>query len=524
MQRPAGRVLAAILFTDMVNSTAVAEELGDRRWKALVGAHHRIVRRELKRQGGTELDTAGDGFFASFREPAPAIACACAIAEAVPDLGIRIRAGIHFGECERMGKKLGGITVVVGARIMAIAGPGEVLVSATAAELARGAGFGVEDRGMHTLKGVEDEWRVMAVTSVDGVPRPALIADDEARARRDRIDPSKTSSRRRVPAVIAAVAVALIIITSITLVRRSSTLVPPEGSLARIKSSGEGFDQIAPLGPQAFPVGMAAGAGRLWVANVGNQTLVEVEPSTGATQVIGTPTSPTGVAFGEDRVWVTYGFSSDQRRRIDALDPANSATAPAPFSVPAGSYPITVGDNAIWVADPLGSSLTRYDPVTNQTSSIALPPGSGPVDLAVAEVPSPIVWVAAGREADVFRIDPSAQGAGFDTFGTGGNVPTALAIGPDGTVWITSSGDDAVIALSPGGTAKLHETIGDQCDAPAEIAATGDGVWVSCSASHAVVRLDPATGEVVATLPVAGPPGPLAVDEQGNVWVGVQSG
>ncbi len=182
MQRSGGRTLAAVLFTDMVDSTAIAEELGDRRWKALVHEHHRIVRRAIKRFGGTEHDTAGDGFFASFKEPASAIACACEATEAVRALGVEIRAGIHFGECEHMGKKLGGITVVVGARIMSLGGAGDVLVSSTAAELSRGAGFGFADRGMHRLKGVEDEWHVFAATAVDGKPRPDPLDATEARA------------------------------------------------------------------------------------------------------------------------------------------------------------------------------------------------------------------------------------------------------------------------------------------------------------------------------------------------------
>src|SRR4029077_13310300 len=119
------------------------------------------------RFGGTEQDTAGDGFFATFPEPASAIGCACAVSDEGRALAIQIRTGVHFGECERVGKKLGGITVVVAARVMALGGAGDVLVSRTASELARGAGFGFEDRGSHVLKGVEDAFQVMAVTTWD---------------------------------------------------------------------------------------------------------------------------------------------------------------------------------------------------------------------------------------------------------------------------------------------------------------------------------------------------------------------
>src|ERR687897_52069 len=125
-RRSGARVLAAVLFTDIVDSSVLAGQIGDRRWKEVIARHHAIVRRALKRYGGSELDTAGDGFFASFREPAAAIRCACAIADGVRSLGLDIRAGIHFGEAEQVGGKLAGVSVVVGARVAALAGPGAV--------------------------------------------------------------------------------------------------------------------------------------------------------------------------------------------------------------------------------------------------------------------------------------------------------------------------------------------------------------------------------------------------------------
>src|SRR5512132_2318488 len=139
MRRRSGtRVLAAVLFTDIVDSSAVASRVGDARWKELIARHHAIVRRELKRFGGRELDTAGDGFYASFGEPAAAIRCACAAAESVRELGIEIRAGVHFGECEQLKEKLGGIAVVVGARVMSLGGAGDVLVTASTSSLVAG--------------------------------------------------------------------------------------------------------------------------------------------------------------------------------------------------------------------------------------------------------------------------------------------------------------------------------------------------------------------------------------------------
>jgi pimeloyl-ACP methyl ester carboxylesterase len=157
------RALATILFTDLVDSTRHASNLGDKRWRDLLERHHEAIRRELTRFRGRELDTAGDGFFASFDGPARAIRCAAAAIDAVRPLGIEIRAGVHTGECERVGEKLGGIAVHIGARIATAAAPGEVLVSSTVKDLVAGSGIAFQDRGRHQLKGIQDAWHLFAV-------------------------------------------------------------------------------------------------------------------------------------------------------------------------------------------------------------------------------------------------------------------------------------------------------------------------------------------------------------------------
>jgi len=159
----ADRVLATVLFTDIVASTAKAAELGDTGWRELLHAHHALIRRQLVRFRGRELDTAGDGFFASFDGPARAIRCASAISESVGELGLEVRAGLHTGECEQMNGKVGGIAVHIGARVAAEAAPGEVLVSSTVKDLVAGSGIAFRDRGAVELKGVPGEWRLFAV-------------------------------------------------------------------------------------------------------------------------------------------------------------------------------------------------------------------------------------------------------------------------------------------------------------------------------------------------------------------------
>ena len=164
ISRPAvDRVLATVLFIDIVGSTERAAGLGDRKWRDLLGAYYALVRRELARFRGREVDTAGDGFFATFDGPARGIRCAGAIAAAVGSLGIEVRAGLHTGECEIVGEKIAGIAVHIGARIAALARPAEVLVSNTVRDLVAGSGLEFEERGHHTLKGVPGEWRLYAV-------------------------------------------------------------------------------------------------------------------------------------------------------------------------------------------------------------------------------------------------------------------------------------------------------------------------------------------------------------------------
>jgi class 3 adenylate cyclase len=158
-------VLATVMFTDIVGSTEKQAAIGDRAWKELVQRHHQIVRSALQRWRGVERDTAGDGFFATFDGPARAIRCAREIVEAMPSVGMAVRAGLHIGECEVIDGKVGGLAVSIGARVASQAGPSQVLISQTIKDLVAGSGFSYEDAGEHELKGVPGTWRLWAVSS-----------------------------------------------------------------------------------------------------------------------------------------------------------------------------------------------------------------------------------------------------------------------------------------------------------------------------------------------------------------------
>ena len=156
------RVLVTLLFTDLVGSTRLAATLGDRRWSLLLRAHHGRVRELLDRWGGSEVDDAGDGFFATFDAATPAVLCATAVAASLAELGLKVRAGLHTGECIRDAGKVRGIAVHAGARVVGQASPGEVLVTRTVRDVAAGSDLVFEDRGSHELRGLQGQWQLYA--------------------------------------------------------------------------------------------------------------------------------------------------------------------------------------------------------------------------------------------------------------------------------------------------------------------------------------------------------------------------
>jgi class 3 adenylate cyclase/tetratricopeptide (TPR) repeat protein len=204
------RFLATVLFTDIVGSTERAAEMGDRRWRDVLESHHALIRAELERFRGREINTAGDGFLAAFDDPERAIRCACAIRAAVQALGIEIRSGLHSGEVQVMGEDVGGIAVHIGARVAAKAKAGDVLVSSTVRDLVTGSGLSFEDRGAHVLKGVPGHWRIFAVSN-GGTPAIATHTTTGQRAIR-RLRPPSRAWRRAITAVTVALALGLAVL------------------------------------------------------------------------------------------------------------------------------------------------------------------------------------------------------------------------------------------------------------------------------------------------------------------------
>jgi basic membrane protein A len=240
-------VLTTLVFTDIVSSTEIAEEMGDRRWQELLSRHYQIIRRTLRDHQGKELDTAGDGLFARFDSPGAAIRWASAAVDAVRELGIAIRVGIHIGEAEVLQGKLSGVNVHAAARTMALAGAGQIFVTSSVRDIVRGSGFGFEERGVHELRGLEGEWHLFEVASIDGTPRAAPPSSDEARARRDAIEPPPLVKRRstRLASIVAGAA-AIVAGAVLALVFTMG------GKSSALSRSGCEVTQYAPLNDHSF--------------------------------------------------------------------------------------------------------------------------------------------------------------------------------------------------------------------------------------------------------------------------------
>jgi YVTN family beta-propeller protein len=491
--------LATVLFTDIVGSSEIASDLGDRRYRVLIARHHALVRRELKRFRGREIDTAGDGFFAAFDAPAKGVRCASAISDGVRRLGIEIRAGLHVGEAEVLGRKLGGTAVHIAARVMGSAGPGDVLVTGTLRDLTPGSGFAFSHRGRHSLKGVPGEWDLYAVTALDGQERDGPADPAEAAAIREAIQPPPLLQRRggrvALGAALLAAAVAIPVVAlstrggqgaapSLAGVDRLVRIDPGTGKLAgaiRIGRNPEGVavtegvvwvtisgnDTVSRIDPGLNrvdrtiqvgkgPAGVAAGsateggADRVWVANTGNTTVSTIDPRTGNAITIDitagrkapAPLPPSvsgGIVLGEGAVWIRG--DEGNMTRLDPVTGEQTAFVAHTLSDRA----FAAGEGAFWAG---GDSLQRFDPKrpTEPVAEVHLPEASGaPTGVAVG---GGSVWVCT-TGGNLLRIDPTTNQVVGSPISVGLR-PTGIAVG-QGSVWVTS-GDGTIQRIFMGGS------------------------------------------------------------------------
>jgi YVTN family beta-propeller protein len=494
-RRASRRVLATVLFTDIVDSSRIAGELGDRRWKTLLGRHHDAVRRELRRHGGRELDTAGDGFFASFDSQDAAIRCAGAVVESVQRLGIDVRAGIHAGQAEVLGSKLGGVAVHICARVMGLAGPAEVLVTSVIKDLVAGAGFAFADRGEHPLKGIEGSWHVWQVTSVER-PLPPPLSPDEAARRRAVLEPPPPP-RRFVLVTIAGLLVVVVVLVGLAVFRR--------GSAAPARAAAPPTHLLLKLDPRTgrvlarIPIGLPA-------------------PQSDGLSTI--PRLPHGVAVGEGSVWVT-NENSDTVTRIDPVHDRVTATIRV-----RSPDAIAVVPGAVWVSGD-GTPATWINPGDNGPVEIALPaplaeglavdadPDTGtafftgePCTQCVANAPVTVAQLARSTEV-------------LDTVSLGHEFSSSAVLATPDVVWVTAGSNLYRIERA---TSKVSDPIHIEAESLGQLAIepSSGHVWlttlVANGQSGEAVEIDPATRRIVARQPIGCCPGAIAIGG-GFIWV-----
>jgi class 3 adenylate cyclase/streptogramin lyase len=514
-RRTVGVGLSAVLFTDIVGSTPIAAEMGNTRYGELVARHHRILRRLIGRFGGHEIDTAGDGFFVSFERPADAIRCAVEASESVRELGIELRAGVSFGEVETMSGKPGGLVVNTAARVMSVAGPGEVLVPSSVRDIVPGSGIMFAEHGVHQLKGLEGDYRLFKVTGVDGkevIPPPEA---EEAAERRREIFP--TGAGRRGPLIAGLVAGALAVIVVATLLLTGGTPERPSGPVAFENAVGRVDPETGRVvGEVALPAGteksgfdytdhpFAVGEGGAWLLRP--PVLLHVDPRHHEVREppiqVGLGSSQT-VATGFDAVWVL----SD--RTVLRVNPATDE--PAPFLVIPARPGITafnfVLDRAIWVSISDGT-LIRLDPRTQARAQVN-------IGLSVDRI-------AATTDA-IWAVDLIAgQATPFDRETL---ERTGRSIRIEGNIdQITGEGHDLWVLDRGVGTVTRIDTRTGEADVarvgmdPTDMAFGLGAVWVG-DRGGSLFRVDPAT-LATTEIPVGAEVRGVAVDDQdGSLWV-----
>jgi class 3 adenylate cyclase/streptogramin lyase len=519
MQRRTAGGLGAVLFTDIVGSTPIAAEMGNTRWGELVSRHHRIVRRQIGRFGGREVDTAGDGFFVTFERPADAIRCAVATADAVRDLGIEIRAGVSFGELETVGRKPGGLVVNTAARVMSVAGPGEVLVPASVKDIVPGAGISFDEHGVHQLKGLEGAFRLFKVAGVDGKELPPPPEAEEAAERRREIFPA---AARRTPLLVGLGAGAVAVIVAAAFVvpglvadepaaRRG--VGPLRHAVARIDvESGDvrspiSLGRIGPLDPGAFSVDhpLAVGEGGVWLMQP--PILLHIDPlheEVRSDQIdVGLGQTQT-VVTGFDAVWA---LSARTLYRIhpgtDELE--EFLVLPVPPGIT--TWSLALGD-AIWVGVSDGT-LVRADPLTGARDQV----DTGLSIDAIAAT-SDGLWVADILAGAVFRFDPDTLGRAGRPVEIRGSLDRMVGLG--NTLWILDRRAGVVTRIDAVSRSVSDPTrVGDE---PTDIAVGLGAVWVG-DLDGSVYRVDASTLEVQ-EFPVGAEVLGVAVDDAaGSVWV-----
>jgi class 3 adenylate cyclase len=530
MRERSGHVLATVLFTDIVDSSKLARELGDARWRVLLAHHHAIVRRALKRNHGKEIDNAGDGFFASFPDQVDAIRCACTISDGVRELGIEVRAGCHVGQAEVIGHKLGGVTIHAASRVMSEAGPSEVLISGMVKDLVPASGFGFTDRGERELKGIEGTWHLYAVTAVDGEERPPPLDAEEAARRRESIQAPTLVERRWGRIGIAAAVVAVMVGASLLFFGRSK---PPEplqilpSSVVRIDPATNDVIADVPVAEPGAGQIVAVPPNQVWVLSHNSQVVSIIDTTTN-----GTPFGPVPVGMGGQAGSEASGFGMvsdfgsvyvaplNNGRIIERFDPGDRTAPPKIFPTPGTTGRLASGGGRLWVPVTRACCwhVVAMDPETGHTSCDAKTDGYavgyGEGAVWVVNLDFTVSWITPRVGRPTCRSEP------IRLPGINGE-PSGIGFG-FGFVWVADSEAGVVYKIDP----TTHEVVkriavsdpgsGYQSD----IVALDGSMWVASPATDTIERINPVTDKVDATIHLAYAPQDLVV-ANGSLWATV---
>jgi class 3 adenylate cyclase len=469
MSRRGRSQLVTILFTDIVGSSDIAVAVGDRRWKALLEAHNRIVRRALRRHGGKELDTAGDGFFAVFDRQAESIRCAVEIVDGVREIGLEVRAGLHVGEAELIGGKVGGVAVHTGARVGAVGGPGEVVVSSVLRDLVPGAGIDFQDLGDRRLKGVPEEVRLWSVRSVNGVDVAEPLGPVDAAERRDKVPLSQTRRAALVVGAAAGLAVIVGLVGFLAMVQEEPTPGAPTvapiqpNTLIRIDPASMRIEARYQL--SGDPLDIEFSVGRVWILEDG--ILEVLTPGASELERTGLGFKPCsiapahkGVIVGDCEEHELYRVDADLRVRRWTDVPASGGFI-QPLETSGG----------LWVLVSFGRSQDRVyhiEPITGEVlDTTVLPDSTEGVSWDLTEAGG-FLWTFNHTTGAVLRIAPSTGDVTEVE-----SVSEPVAIASNGAwVWLSDWG--------PGETLQIDPSNGDVIDRPeaaGNLTATEDGVW-----------------------------------------------
>jgi class 3 adenylate cyclase len=489
------RRLATVLFIDIVGSTALATELGDRRFRELFTRFWRVVRAELKRGGGREQDPAGDGLAAIFDEPALALRSASAIARAVQALGVDVRAGLHTGECEVVEGKLRGIAVHISARVMALAGPAELLVTGTVRELVAGSEVEFEEHGLHALKGVPGEWQLYRVVAVEATRLPAPLTSEEVRARTGAITVSERRPRVRRFALLAAAALGAIgmaVATPLLTLGKDGqprTHAASVISLLRIDADSGRIARLVrdrDVSPSLLGImWMSSGTIWEWEPDPKSSVVVARDASSGRVlRRISFPNDATALATGFGSLWILRrDIGAARVDRIDELSGRRVAMIRLRGLLAEPEHSdINVAGGSVWVLDDQGT-MTEIDPRTNRRGgTYPAPSGRGGRSSLgrIWYLPTGTVWPFV-----IARFDPRTHSTRVFRLPQRWDDSSGLA----STLWLLD-GFSGTLTPMNSESGQLGAVVG-LAGKPWSVVASRGIVWVA--AGSVVDRVDPST-------------------------------